>query len=108
MDSTTERTGDKARDEQVELRYFEERLAKSPQEVRERYSGILLDEQLRLAKENKGRPVKVPLDVREHFLNMAISGRDVDSVRMSRNMAKYWEAATSKDGRPPIGGAQDD
>jgi hypothetical protein len=108
MDNVTEKIGGEIRDEESALRYFQERLDKTSPDVKARYSGILLSEQIRLAKENKGRPVKIPAEEREHLLTLVIRGYDVDTIKMARKMERDWNAATSKDGRPPIGGAKDD
>lgn len=108
MDNIAEKSEGKVRDEELELRYFQERLDKAPPDVKARYSGILVSEQIRLAKDNKGRPVKIPAEEREHLLNLAFGGHDADAIKMARKMERDWNAATSKDGRPPIGGAKDD
>lgn len=92
----------------LEQKNFEDRLSRVPNGAREKYSRILLDEQLRRAKINNHRPVSIPLEEREDYLELAKSDRSLDEIKMIIKMERDWKAATSKKGRPPIGGAQDD
>jgi len=108
MDSQGERLNEGIQNEQTAKKEFALKLGRSPQDVVYRYSGILLGEQLKLAQKNKGRPVDIPVEERERFLRLAASGYDRDSVEKMEKMEKDWNSATSKDGRPPIGGAQHD
>lgn len=71
------------------------------------YSKLLSEEQIRLAKENSGKPVKIVTERREGLLRQAHINVYIGHVNPER-MERDWEGATSKDGRPPIGGAQDD
>ena len=89
-------------------KYFNLDLIKSPEDVRNRYSSLLLREQLDLAKKNNGRPMRVSLETRERFLHVAKNTQNDEEARRVIKMEKDWNAATSKDGRPPIGGATDD
>jgi len=89
----------------VDRKSFDLRLAAVSEGTRQEYQNILTNEQIRRAKENKGKPVAISTAERELFLNRAtktvLYGK-VDPQRMARD----WEAA-SRNGRPPIGGAQD-
>ena len=90
-----------------ERKAFNWRLAAASENAQLEYYNILTDEQARRAKDNNGKPVVIGVEERESFLDkatrIALFG-SADPQRMERD----WEAATSKDGRPPIGGAQDD
>jgi len=108
MDSQGERLEGGIQDDQTVKKEFALKLSRSPQDVVYRYSGILLREQLKLAKQNKGRSVDIPVEERERFLRLAASGYDKDFVEKMEKMERDWNSATSKDGRPPIGGAQND
>ena len=99
-------------EEQKEIRLAEKRLAlklldleKDQPRIHSKYQEFLLREKLELAKKNEGRPVKIPVEEKEKILERATStviyGADPEKVM------KDWESHTSKDGRPPIGGAQD-
>jgi hypothetical protein len=100
-------------EEQKEERHAEQRLAlelidlkKDQPEIYLKYHNFLLQEKLELAKKNEGRPVKIPIETKQQILGRArstvINGADPVKV------LKDFNAYTSKDGRPPIGGAQDD
>ena len=90
-----------------ERKAFNWRLAAASEKAQLEYYKILTDEQTRRARENNGKPVAIDVEERESFLDkaarIALYG-SADPQKMERD----WEAATSKDGRPPIGGAQDD
>lgn len=100
-------------------------------EVRVKYGKELLKEQVDAAKKNNNRPVSFSISERRKILNQVMSDAQGDEsarnmttgvesigqsgVNISRDygtnsdiMEKRWEKATSKNGRPPIGGAQDD
>lgn len=90
-------------------RYFESDIKTLPKEIRERYERLALDEKVRMAHENSGRPRgPIPLEKRQEYLKMAKSDRDIEEARMLARAGHEWDRAASKDGRPPIGGAQDD
>jgi hypothetical protein len=90
-------------------RYFESDLANLSKDIRERFERLALDEKLRMAKENSGKPKgPIPLEKRKEYLDLAKSDKDIEEVRMLMGADHDWNKATSKDGRPPIGGAQDD
>ncbi len=94
--------------EQLE-KYFEYNLRNAPEGARNRYYTLLVKEQLEKAKENNGKPQgSVSLELRENLLRIAKITRDNEEARNLLKMDKAWEGARSKDGRPPIGGAQDD
>lgn len=100
--------GEKFTPEQLE-HYFKHDLEKSPRDVQDKYHHLLLDEQLKRAKENGNRPAgPVPLNIREMILQAANVPGDIEGAKKSLKMARDWETYTSKDGRPPIGGAKDD
>lgn len=94
--------------ESQEEKRFELDLKMSSADVRDRYSHILLDEQLRSAKENHGKPQEISIEAREDLFLIAKTTNDVEEARKHIKMQRDWQNATSKDGRPPIGGAQDD
>lgn len=92
-----------------EERYFESDLDNLSKDIRERFERLALDEKLRMAKENSGKPKgTIPLEKRKEYLDLAKSDRDIEEARMLARADHGWNRATSKDGRPPIGGAQDD
>lgn len=94
--------------ESQEVKRFELDLKSSAPDVRDRYSHILLDEQLRIAKENQSKPQGVSVETRKDLFLIAKITKDVEEARKRVKMQRDWQNATSKDGRPPIGGAQDD
>lgn len=94
--------------EMEETKQFELDLKMSSADVQDRYSHILLDEQLRTAKENQGKPQGIPVETRKDLFLIAKTTKDVEEARKRVKMQRDWQNATSKDGRPPIGGAQDD
>jgi len=88
--------------------YFKSDLNKTPYGVRERYDTLLLDEQLKKAKERQGKPPgPIPLESRENFLRIAKVTMSIEDARRALKMERDWERA-SRGGRPPIGGAVDD
>jgi hypothetical protein len=93
----------------LDEQYFKVKLSKIEEDQPEafsKYHSLLLDEKIKLAKENGGKPVKISLEEREKILNRAeaVINFGADPVKMEHD----WETFTSNDGRPPIGGAQDD
>lgn len=70
------------------------------------YFDLLIKKQINLLKENGNKPVIVTTEQKENLIKQAhtniIMGH-VDPAKMERD----WERA-SENGRPPIGGAQDD
>ncbi len=99
--------GDSKQDQEERQKYFDYNLRNSPKQVRETYSRVLLDENLRLAKEN-GKPVKIPLERREELLDIA-QKHSFEDARKIVKMDHDWDGATDKEtGRPPIGGAPND
>ncbi len=100
--------GEKLTPEQLE-NYFKSDLLGAPAEVRERYHSLLLDEKIRMAKENGNRPAgPVSLKLREMMLESAEKTETVEDAKKAFKMERDWVGHTSKDGRPPIGGAPDD
>jgi hypothetical protein len=89
-------------------RYFKLEIDRLSPDISQKYSRLLLDEQLRAAKNAQGKPQHVPLETREELLELAKSGRSIEDDRLLISMEHDYKTATSKDGRPPIGGAQDD
>lgn len=106
MGSEPGRTEEEMRDERMAWEDFRYRLAQSPQNVQDRFNSILLGEQTRFLRE-KHQPALISLESREHFLRLASSDHTLSEIEKIIKMEKDWNAATSKDGRPPIGGAQD-
>lgn len=99
--------GDRKQDQDERQKYFDYDLRNSSKQARETYSRILLDENLRLAKEN-GKPVTIPIERREEFLVIAQS-HTMEDARKIVKMDHDWDAATDREtGRPPIGGAVND
>lgn len=93
--------------EQLE-HYFDHDLNSSPKDVQEKYHHLLLDERLKCAEKNGGKPAgPIPLDVREMLLRAAKVPGDTHDSEKALKMERDWNTYTSKDGRPPIGGAQD-
>jgi hypothetical protein len=75
--------------------------------VQEEYYRLLLDMQIESVKKSGGSPEIITVEQRKKLLDQAqtnVSMGHIDPEKMERD----WENATSKDGRPPIGGAQDD
>jgi hypothetical protein len=75
--------------------------------VRSGYLKLLFEEQSLLRKNNHGKPVDISAIKSEELLeqakrNVVTGGAD------PKKMETAWERATSRKGRPPIGGAQDD
>ena len=106
MENQLDKTDQKIQNDRVAWEDFKHRLSQSPQDVQNRFNNILLEEQIRFLRENRG-PAKISLENREHFLRLASSDRTPEEIREALKMERSWNAATSKDGRPPIGGAQD-
>lgn len=82
-------------------------LEKNERNVFDEYQKILLHKQIDLMKKNDNKPVHITIAERRYLIEQAKSNIDNEhpgSVKMKRD----WETATSKNGRPPIGGAQDD
>lgn len=74
--------------------------------VKEEYYKLLLDMQIESVNKSGGNPEIITIEEREKLLRQAqtnVSTGHVDPEKMERD----WENATSKDGRPPIGGAQE-
>lgn len=87
-------------------KYFNEDLKKSDQKKSLEYHQLLFAEQKRLLKENNGI-VTVPIERREELFRQA--GTNITIGRVDRkHMEERWSSNISLDGRPPIGGAQDD
>jgi hypothetical protein len=80
---------------------------KVPPSIKREYSDLFFSEQMRLGKENGGKPVTISLEQKRYLLNKAISNITIGRVD-SEKMKDAWERETSKGGRPPIGGAKDD
>jgi hypothetical protein len=66
----------------------------------------LIEEQVRLANENGGKPVKISIERREELLKQADTIVYVGRVD-PKKIGEAWEKA-SRGGRGPIGGALDD
>jgi hypothetical protein len=80
---------------------------------RSEYLRLLSKERDRLTEINNGKQVEVGYQRSEELLNQARQNVATGNDHMSRNdrlrsVEKAWNKATTKDGRPPIGGAQDD
>lgn len=90
---------------------FKTRLVMSPIEVQDRYYAVYLDENLRRAEKHGGKPDpndKLSLEEKEKFFKIAKTTKSKDEARLVIKMERDYDNAHSKDGRPPIGGAQDD
>lgn len=88
------------------VRDFELKLQAANSKVRDEYHRLLLDEHVKLAKENNNHPVAVSIEEREKIFGQADTNVFVGHVD-SKKMSNAWDKA-SRDGRGPIGGAQDD
>ncbi len=86
---------------------FNLRLDKASEPIRNAYYDFLRDEQLRSAKENRGKLTTVSLETRSRLLFFATDGRDAKFVQKALKMRRDFEANT-KGGRRPMGGAVDD
>lgn len=92
----------------TEEKRFEHDLQALPKENRDIYSKILLDEKIKLAKENNGRPVQIELERREELLRLARASENIEEAKKLLKIEQNWNTATlANNGRPPIGGAQD-
>lgn len=90
-------------------RSFELDLSQLPDDERGRYDRLYLDLKLRQARQNHGKPGgPLPLETRQGLMLIAKTTRSDEEARKAFSMQESWERATSKNGRPPIGGAQDD
>ena len=88
--------------------YFKLDLKNAPHDVQDRYYTLLLDEQVKRAKERKVKPSEpISLEIKENFLRIARVTNDDEEARKALKMENDWERA-SRGGRPPIGGAVDD
>lgn len=96
--------------EQERIR-FEYELSQRPKDVQGRYIDILAGEQLRLAKE-KGRPIFIPYEKRNYYLDVATRYKNSGEIEKVINMDRHWDNATTYDrkGNPrtPQAGAPDD
>lgn len=91
----------------TERKAFDLRLESASSTIRDEYYSLLSAEQVARAKANKGRPVRLSVEEREAILGQA--ERNIFYGRVdAKKMEKDWEMATSRDGRPPLGGALDD
>jgi hypothetical protein len=87
---------------------FELDLRELPDDVRSRYNRLYLDLRLKQAKQNQGKPAgSVSLEERQELMLIARTTRSDEEARRAFHMQESWEGATSSEGRPPIGGAQD-
>lgn len=89
-------------------RSFSLRVDELSEPDRERYEKLLLKYKLDQAKPHGGRPAgPIPLEIREEiFLSAKVSKTDEDAAK-ALDMKLAFQKATSKRGRPPIAGAQD-
>lgn len=85
---------------------FDLRLGAARANIKTEYDQLLIDFQIEGAKGNNGRPITVTVEDRERLLAEAERNVIYGHVDPDK-MASDWEAATTKEGRPPIGGAQD-
>jgi hypothetical protein len=90
-----------------EEKMFKLKLNEAPLDVKDRYYRILLDERTNSAKMHQGKPQPVPLEKQEDLFRIARVASDVDDAVTRARADRDFKNATSKDGRPPIGGAQD-
>jgi hypothetical protein len=99
---------DAQRARELEEKEFDLHLeTKVPPSIKREYGDIYFSEQMRLGKENGGKPVTISLEQKKDFLNKATSNITIGRVDPIK-MGEAWEKETSKEGRPPIGGARDD
>ena len=92
---------------EVEEQEFALKLGNVGESVKSAYHVLLLDEQIRLARENGDKPIQVPVETKNRLLELAEDGRDRQSAQKALHMERSFEAHTVN-GRPPIGGAVDD
>ncbi|KKU09868.1 MAG: hypothetical protein UX13_C0027G0003 [Candidatus Woesebacteria bacterium GW2011_GWB1_45_5] len=89
----------------TEGKSFDLRLTRASEAVRKQYQSILTAEQAQRARENNGKTVTIDITEKEQFLDRA-TAIVIYGKADPQKMAQDWESA-SRDGRPPIGGAQD-
>ncbi|QQG41761.1 MAG: hypothetical protein HYV90_00385 [Candidatus Woesebacteria bacterium] len=94
------------REKLPEQKAFELDLANASDLIRDEYRTLLLKAQLKGAKSNKGASVTISLEEREKLLDRARQIAQFGHADPEK-MADDWERA-SANGRPPLGGAQDD
>ena len=87
-------------------RYFDLKLQKVNQKVRDEYYRLLLEKQIKSAGENNDQLVTISTQEREALFKRANTNIFVGRVD-SKRMGKAWDKA-SREGRGPIGGAPDD
>jgi len=88
---------------------FEMDLRELPLDVRNRYEFLYLDLRLKQAKKNYGKPAgHIPLEKRQDLVLIAKTTESDEEAKKALEMQESWDKATSRDGRPPIAGAQDD
>jgi len=75
--------------------------------VRSGYLELLSKEQANLREKNRGKPVNIGATRSLELLGQARKNVTVGRADLEK-MERDWERATSRKGRPPIGGAQDD
>lgn len=92
-----------------EEKSFQLRVHNLPEDERERYERLLHHYRVEQAKKNNGKPVgRVPLEQREEILLSAKATRTFEEAVQALSMKLAFNNATSKEGRPPIGGAPND
>lgn len=87
-----------------EQKGFDLTLSRLGRPTRSIYDQLLLEKQIELAKENKGKPVTISVEEREKILSRARQVAQYGNADPKR-MAGDWDYRNQ---RPPIGGAQDD
>lgn len=96
---------------ELEEKAFKHDLRREPQNVQDDYYQLLSRERAELSKERGGRPPQFSVADKRELLRRAKSIRKGASLLGLKNPFKTdsrWRKAHSKEGRPPIGGAQDD
>lgn len=93
-------------DDELRRKAFALDLHNSSSNIRDIYSRLATKRQLELVRENKNRPVQLTVDQKEKLLREARVRAQFPNVDPDK-MRGDWEAAISKKGRPPIGGAQE-
>lgn len=88
---------------------FQLELSNLPDNALSRYDCLCLDLKLREARQNHGKPAgPLSLETRQELMLIAKTTLSDEDARKAFSMQESWDRATSKDGRLPIGGAQDD
>ena len=90
-----------------EQRRFEMAIGQASQKERDEYFERLSDERIKLSEGDKSKPIIISFEKKNEILDQAM--RDLHKLPADpTKMGEDWEKNTTPDGRPPIGGAQND